>query len=148
MSYKDANHRGPHQTQRETGSTYRIKFETHRNMTVTSTPIIRCAPTLTSNLSHQRITGTNTAKGFDSASLSFQTTKQNRQPKPSVAAWYVLYIKLYSVCSMVGLVTGQAAVTSPSFCTSTNERVYLTARACELPFGATRGLQAAGAGGL
>ena len=39
-------------------------------------------------------------------------------------------------------------VTSPSFCTRTSERVYITARACELDFGATRGLQAAGAGGL
>jgi hypothetical protein len=39
-------------------------------------------------------------------------------------------------------------VTCPIFCTTTNERVYITARACELEFGATRGLQAAGAGGL
>jgi hypothetical protein len=39
-------------------------------------------------------------------------------------------------------------LTSPSFCTSTNERVYITARACEFEFGATRELQAAGAGGL
>ena len=38
--------------------------------------------------------------------------------------------------------------TCPIFCTTTNERVYITARACELEFGATRGLQAAGAGGL
>src|ERR1019366_7482284 len=39
-------------------------------------------------------------------------------------------------------------VTCPTFCTKTNERVYITARACELGFGGTKGLQAAGAGGL
>jgi hypothetical protein len=31
-------------------------------------------------------------------------------------------------------------LTSPSFCTNTDERVYITARACELAFGATGGL--------
>jgi hypothetical protein len=39
-------------------------------------------------------------------------------------------------------------VTGPSLCTTTNEKVYITARACELEFGGTAGLQAAGAGGL
>jgi len=39
-------------------------------------------------------------------------------------------------------------VTSPSFCTTTSERVYITARACELEFGGIGGIQAAGAGGL
>jgi hypothetical protein len=38
-------------------------------------------------------------------------------------------------------------VTSPSFCTSSTERVYITALGCEICFG-TQGLQAAGAGGL
>ena len=38
-------------------------------------------------------------------------------------------------------------MTRPSFCTTANERVYITARACELEFGATKGLQAPGAGG-
>src|SRR5277367_7056295 len=38
-------------------------------------------------------------------------------------------------------------LTSPSFCTTTNERVYITARACELEFGGIGGRQAAGAGG-
>ena len=41
-----------------------------------------------------------------------------------------------------------AALASPSFCTTTNERVYITARAFELELGGTKGLQAAGAGGL
>jgi hypothetical protein len=39
-------------------------------------------------------------------------------------------------------------LTSPSFCTKVSERVYITDRACEIEFGGTRGLQAAGAGGL
>ena len=39
-------------------------------------------------------------------------------------------------------------VTSPSFCTTVNERVYITASDCEIGFGGTQGLQAAGAGGL
>ena len=39
-------------------------------------------------------------------------------------------------------------VTSPTFCTTTSERVYITARACELELSGTMGLQAAGAGGL
>ena len=39
------------------------------------------------------------------------------------------------------------AITCPTFCTTTNGRVYITARACELGFGGTKGLQAAGAGG-
>jgi hypothetical protein len=49
--------------------------------------------------------------------------------------------RIYSTDALPGVI-------SPSFCTSTDERVYITARACELAFGATRGLQAAGAGGL
>jgi len=36
----------------------------------------------------------------------------------------------------------------PSFCTSSNERVYITAVGCEIGFGDTGGLQAARAGGL
>src|ERR1700719_3613181 len=87
MRSKHANHRGPHQMLRVGRWPYRIKFETHRKTRTTRTPIIRYAPPLTSDLRHQRITSTNTAKRFDSASLSFQTTKQNSQPKPSVAAW-------------------------------------------------------------
>ncbi len=39
-------------------------------------------------------------------------------------------------------------LTSPSFCTSSNERVYITASGCEIGFGGAQGLQAAGAGGL
>jgi YD repeat-containing protein len=39
-------------------------------------------------------------------------------------------------------------VTSPSFCTSCSERVYITAMGCEIGLGGTRGLQATGAGGL
>jgi hypothetical protein len=39
-------------------------------------------------------------------------------------------------------------VTGPSFCTSSNERVYITAIGCEIEFGGARELQAAGAGGL
>jgi hypothetical protein len=35
-------------------------------------------------------------------------------------------------------------VTSPSFCTTVNERVYITAIGCEIGLGGTRGLQAAG----
>lgn len=38
--------------------------------------------------------------------------------------------------------------TGPSFCTTANERVYITASGCELEFAGTRGLWAAGAGGL
>ncbi len=56
---------------------------------------------------------------------------------------------LATSCGMLSLLIAAATgVTSPSFCTTTNERVYITARACELEFGGTRGLQAAGAGGL
>jgi predicted RNA methylase len=39
-------------------------------------------------------------------------------------------------------------VTGPSFCTSSSERVYITAIGCEIEFGGARELQAAGAGGL
>jgi len=39
-------------------------------------------------------------------------------------------------------------VTSPSFCTNSSERVYITAMRCEIEFGGARELQAAGAGGL
>jgi hypothetical protein len=38
-------------------------------------------------------------------------------------------------------------LTCPSFCTSSNERVYITALGCEICFGSTE-LQAAGTGGL
>jgi hypothetical protein len=50
--------------------------------------------------------------------------------------------------AMLDADSGELGVTSPSFCTRTSERVYITARACELEFGGVRGLQAAGAGGL
>ena len=40
------------------------------------------------------------------------------------------------------------SVTSPSFCTTASERVYITANGCEIGFVGTPGLQAAGAGGL
>jgi len=39
-------------------------------------------------------------------------------------------------------------MTGPSFCTSSSERVYITAIGCEIEFGGARELQAAGAGGL
>jgi len=39
-------------------------------------------------------------------------------------------------------------LTSPSFCTTASERVYITAMSCELGLGGLRGLQATGAGGL
>jgi len=39
-------------------------------------------------------------------------------------------------------------LTGPSFCTSSSERVYITAMGCEIEFGGARELQAAGAGGL
>ena len=39
-------------------------------------------------------------------------------------------------------------VTGPSFCTTANERVYITAMGCELELSGLRGLQAAGAGGV
>ena len=39
-------------------------------------------------------------------------------------------------------------LTSPSFCTTVSERVYITANGCEIEFGGAHGLQAAGAGGL
>jgi len=39
-------------------------------------------------------------------------------------------------------------LTSPSFCTTASERVYITANGCEIGFVGTPGLQAAGAGGL
>jgi hypothetical protein len=39
-------------------------------------------------------------------------------------------------------------VTSPSFCTNSSERVYITAMRCEIEFGGATELQAAGAGGL
>jgi len=42
----------------------------------------------------------------------------------------------------------RVVLTSPSFCTSCSERVYITASGCEIGFGGAQGLQAAGAGGL
>ncbi len=39
-------------------------------------------------------------------------------------------------------------VTRPSFCTTASERVYITATDCEIKMDGTKGLQAAGAGGL
>ena len=39
-------------------------------------------------------------------------------------------------------------VTSPSFCTSSSERVYITAIGCEIEFGGARDVRVAGAGGL
>ena len=39
-------------------------------------------------------------------------------------------------------------LTSPSFCTTVNERVYITAVDGEPRIGGTKGLQATGAGGL
>jgi hypothetical protein len=36
----------------------------------------------------------------------------------------------------------------PSFCTTANEKVYITAIGCETEFGGTRGLQAADAGAV
>jgi hypothetical protein len=39
-------------------------------------------------------------------------------------------------------------VTGPSFCTKLSERVYIKAPGCKIEFGGTKGLQAAGAGGL
>jgi len=44
--------------------------------------------------------------------------------------------------------SGCPYVTSPSFCTTVNERVYITATDCEIGLGGTSGLQSAGAGGL
>jgi DNA-binding beta-propeller fold protein YncE len=46
---------------------------------------------------------------------------------------------------LVGNIT---LLTSPSFCTTASERVYITANGCEIGFVGTPGLQAAGAGGL
>jgi len=43
---------------------------------------------------------------------------------------------------------GHVKMTNPSFCTSCNERVYITVSGCEIGFGGAQGLQAAGAGGL
>ncbi len=40
------------------------------------------------------------------------------------------------------------ALTRPSFCTTASERVYITATDCEIKMDGTKGLQAAGAGGL
>ncbi len=39
-------------------------------------------------------------------------------------------------------------MTRPSFCTTASERVYITATDCEIKMDGTKGLQAAGAGGL
>ena len=41
-----------------------------------------------------------------------------------------------------------AELTRPSFCTTASERVYITATDCEIKMDGTKGLQAAGAGGL
>jgi hypothetical protein len=46
------------------------------------------------------------------------------------------------------MLAGAVILTGPSFCTSCSERVYITATDCEIGLGGTRGLQAAGAGGL
>ena len=43
---------------------------------------------------------------------------------------------------------GFAEVTRSSFCTTASERVYITATDCEIKMDGTKGLQAAGAGGL
>ena len=42
---------------------------------------------------------------------------------------------------------GDVQLTRPSFCTTANERVYITARGCETLPGGGYGLLAAGAGG-
>src|SRR5271154_1776203 len=47
-----------------------------------------------------------------------------------------------------GALVYSAELTGPSFCTTASERVYITAIGCEIGFDGTRGLQAAGAGGL
>ena len=43
--------------------------------------------------------------------------------------------------------TESALVTCPRFCTSSDERVYITAKGCETLLGGGYGLPAAGAGG-
>ena len=60
---------------------------------------------------------------------------------------------LSSTAEVMRTVQAEAArlgvvLTSPSFCTSSSERVYITAIGCEIEFGGARELQAAGAGGL
>ena len=50
--------------------------------------------------------------------------------------------------SLLSIISKLEKVTSPSFCTTANERVYITATGCEIEFGDAHGLQAAGAGGL
>jgi serine/threonine-protein kinase len=57
------------------------------------------------------------------------------------------------MATQMGFIIGTAAymspeLTSPSFCTTVNERVYITAIDCEPRIAGIRGLQAAGAGGL
>jgi len=106
-------------------SAYWIKVETHRNATATRIPIIRYAPTLTSDLRHQLISSTNTAKRIDSASLSFQTTKLNRRPKLRVTARYVLYIQLYSVASGSALRVPLSGGLSLWRCKTTADRLWL-----------------------
>ena len=48
----------------------------------------------------------------------------------------------------IDLTATPGVVTRPSFCTTASERVYITATDCEIKMDGTKGLQAAGAGGL
>ena len=46
------------------------------------------------------------------------------------------------------LLQARQRLTRPSFCTTASERVYITATDCEIKMDGTKGLQAAGTGGL
>jgi hypothetical protein len=60
----------------------------------------------------------------------------------------LLNVRGYTALLVTRVLRTKNALTSPSFCTSSSERVYITAMGCEIELGGTRGLQAAGAGGL
>ncbi len=77
-------------------------------------------------------------------------------PWPAGTRWYHTHVSA-GIDLYRGLYTGQFGfvyiepkhdLTCPSFCTSSSERVYITAMGCEIEFGGARELQAAGAGGL
>jgi hypothetical protein len=61
---------------------------------------------------------------------------------------FLSFDTLVALAAIASLFLPWVVVTSPSFCTSSNERVYITASGCEIGFGGAQGLQAAGAGGL
>ena len=74
------------------------------------------------------------------------------EPIPSANNWaerskYALAKPSQSMEELFSKQEQDKTLTSPSFCTTANERVYITAKGCETLLGGRYGLPAAGAGG-